>query len=101
MEIKINLSNEEIERILYKSGYIRERVKLWTLTSSFNPYGIEDMYGDGSRVPIEHDIVYRNGERPESLLGESPTFEDHSQYLYNTVVVALFKERLLNLMFDF
>lgn len=102
MEIKLTLSNEDMDRILEMSGYVTEEVKLW--------YNTWVDYYHGSNVwhnalemeclsPINEVVAYKMGERPETLEGEHPRLEQNEEHKINNVVQRLFKERLMKIMF--
>lgn len=95
MEIKINLSNEDIDKLLDKYGYKHGKIAIY-----YNQYGDDDkLFRDGEDgVHLYFADVAWKGEKPECLCAKYPTNETVKDYLLERVVNKCFMESLMNVL---
>jgi hypothetical protein len=87
MEVKINLPEEAVDKLLEKKGYVVEKVLVHY--KKFR-YTREDKYGKFYKT-----IVYSKDNRPKVLDNEIVKDSDVTFMDYNIVVNNLFNELLL------
>lgn len=87
MEVKINLPEEAVDKLLKKQGYVVEKVLVHY--KKFR-YTREDKYGKFYKT-----IAYPKDNRPKVLDNEVITLDEVKHLDYNMVVNNLFNELLL------
>jgi hypothetical protein len=87
MEVKINLPEEAVDKLLEKKGYVVEKVLVHY--KKFR-YTREDKYGKFYKT-----IAYPKDNRPKVLDNEVITLDEVKHLDYNIVVNNLFNELLL------
>lgn len=87
MEVKINLPEEAVDKLLKKQGYVVEKVLVHY--KKFR-YTREDKYGK-----FYKSIAYPKDNRPKVLDNEVITLDEVKHLDYNMVVNNLFNELLL------
>ena len=92
MEVKINLPEEAVDKLLKKQGYVVEKVLVHY--QKFR-YTREDKYGKFYKV-----IAYPKDNRPKVLDNEIVKDSDVTFMDYNIVVNNLFNELLLEKMLN-
>ena len=95
MRIDINLDFDDCLEILRRNGYVYEELKLYYSLDT-TPYGGKLTSKD--LIAVNTKVAYR--ERPEFLNAEYPLLEDAEDYLFDKVIERLFKEMLLNAVFN-
>ena len=92
MEIKINLSNEDIDKLLKKYCYNRGKVAVY-----YNRYGDDEelfKYGEEG-VHLYFAEVAWIGDKPDCLCVKYPTMETIKDYLLEKVVNTCFMKSLM------
>ena len=94
MEVKINLNEEQVHKILKMNGYTTENVLVY-----YNLY--EDYILDGEPMKMGSyylRVAYPEGQRPIFFEHEKIMANDARYYAVDNVVNSLFKITLLRLM---
>lgn len=92
MEIKINLTNDDINKLLKRYCYNRGKITVY-----YNNYGDDyDLYKYGKDSVHQYTVeVAWIGEKPDCLCDKFPTTDKIKDYLLENVVNACFHRALM------
>ena len=83
MEIKLNFSNEDIDKILNENGYVCENVLMWY---SKHPYDIEYAVEHGELGSYYVKMAYPKNIDCPWKQDEKPLVENYKEFVYDNFV---------------